>query len=375
MATGTAGTTMAIMPPTARRCPLLTGLAAMAVAAMAVAAMAAVATAAAATRPAAAMAVVATAAAAAGAAAVAAAAAAPATAPQATNGSGDNVSGSLDKQAMSKLTEQPAGATLGGQPEKAPIAAGTAAGQVQAAQPAGSGGAAGLAAVAPATLSLLTQQPPAGTEQQAVHDHAVLAAMQALRAAGLHQLIMQQTFTQLPPGLAPPYGQQLGLAASWLGPTPAPPPPTAQGMPQGLAAFSSMQQHVTSQLAGALPAWAAMLQPAGLPGVLPAGGPPQAPMVTSASLSLDFGAAPPAAAATAALGGGGIGGAAPGNLPGPDVPMLPAAAERAAPAPLLAAAISGGKGGGTLIGHKRTQSPRPSGGSRKKPHPSRSETL
>lgn len=128
---------------------------------------------------------------------------------------------------------------------------------------------------------------------------------------------MQQTFTQLPPGLAPPYGQQLGLAASWLGPTPAPPPPTAQGMPQGLAAFSSMQQHVTSQLAGALPAWAAMLQPAGLPGVLPAGGPPQAPMVTSASLSLDFGAAPPAAAATAALGGGGIGGAAPGNLPGP----------------------------------------------------------
>lgn len=116
------------------------------------------------------------AAAAAGAGAVAAAAAAPATAPQATNGSGDNVSGSLDKQAMSKLTEQPGGAAPGGQPVQVPTTACNAVvGQVQTAQPAGSGGAAGTAAGAP------SQQPPAGTEQQAVHDHAVFAAMQALR--------------------------------------------------------------------------------------------------------------------------------------------------------------------------------------------------
>lgn len=217
--------------------------------------------------------------------------------------------------------------------------------------------------------------------------------------AGLHQLIMQQTFTQLPPGLAPPYGQQLGLSASWLGPPPAPPPSAPQSMPQSLAAFSSMQQHMTSQLAGALPAWAALLQPAGMPGVPPAGGHPLGPIVASASAPLDFGAA---TTATAALGGAGatcpapslpsagerppacrlqralwsssrrlgptlgISHPAPSPLlpcsPTADVRMMqPSAAEHAAPAPPPAAPASGGRGSGTLAGHKRTHSPRPSG--------------
>lgn len=126
---------------------------------------------------------------------------------------------------------------------------------------------------------------------------------------------MQQTFTQLPPGLTPPYGQQLGLSAAW----PVPPPPAPEGMAQGLAAFSSMQQHMTTQLAGALPAWAALLQPAGLPGLLPTGGPPSGPMVASAPTPLDFGTTLPGAAATAALGSGAHGGAHGGlaaSLPG-----------------------------------------------------------
>ena len=82
--------------------------------------------------------------------------------------------------------------------------------------------------------------------------------------AGLHQLIMQQTYTALPQGAQAPFGQQLGLSASWLGHAAV---PQANGAEAGAAlagfeAFSSLHQQMNSQLAGALPGWAALLQPA-----------------------------------------------------------------------------------------------------------------
>lgn len=93
--------------------------------------------------------------------------------------------------------------------------------------------------------------------------------------AGLHQLIMQQTYTALPQGAQAPFGQQLGLSASWLGHAAV---PHANGGDAGAAlagfeAFSSLHQQMNSQLAEALPGWAALLQPAagtGAAGTLPA---------------------------------------------------------------------------------------------------------
>ena len=89
-----------------------------------------------------------------------------------------------------------------------------------------------------------------------------------LAQAGLHQLIMQQTYTQLPPGMpgAPgQFGQQLGLSASWLGSLPGAP---SSGAPQssmgvgmgpslpGLETLSNMQQAMSSQVG--LGAWVAV---------------------------------------------------------------------------------------------------------------------
>lgn len=111
------------------------------------------------------------------------------------------------------------------------------------------------------------------------------------------------------------------------------------------------------QLAGALPAWAALLQPgAGLPAP---------PLVASTTLSLDLGA-------PNGLGSGGHATSSLAALPPADVrmlqaPPLPAAATRDKAAAAAAAALaappvpSATAGPAASNGHKRTASPRPSG--------------
>ncbi len=93
--------------------------------------------------------------------------------------------------------------------------------------------------------------------------HACPALHPCPSQAGLHQLIMQQTYTQLPPampGVQGQFGQQLGLSASWLGSLPGQPssggaPQSSMGMGMGpalpgLETLSNMQQAMSSQVGG-----------------------------------------------------------------------------------------------------------------------------
>lgn len=174
---------------------------------------------------------------------------------------------------------------------------------------------------------------------------------------GLHQLVMQQTYTSLPPGSSAPasFGSQLGLSASWLGTAPsasgqAPQSSTGMGMGPTLAGFEALSS-MSQQL---LPAWAVMLQQQ------------QQPCMPAAA-SLDFapsggtlGSLPipalPAAAAKALPAGG-----APAPAPA-SAPMAVDRAERPASGSGGRPARSGSAGAvAALAGHKRTASPRPSG--------------
>lgn len=284
---------------------------------------------------------------------------------------------------MSKLAEAPATAQQPGQAAAAPDA-GSGEPAPMDAQPTEAGAAAVNAEEAPPVP--LQLPPGVDAQAQAVHASAIQAAMQALQVAGLHQLIMQQTYTQLPPGMpgAPgQFGQQLGLSASWLGSLPGAPssgaPQSSMGLGMGptlpgLETLSNMQQAMSSQLAGALPAWAALLQPgAGLPAP---------PLVASTTLSLDL--APPTGLGSGGQATSSLAALPPTDVRMPQAPRLPANAPRdktaaaaaaALAAPMPPAGAAAAAAPVTSNGHKRTASPRPLGGTRKKQKPSRSETL